>query len=231
MQLSPATQKKDGFTLVELSVVLVVVALLVGGIVVGKSLIHASEIRAVISDVNRFKTEISAFRLKYGALPGDIPFATSYLDATATNGDGDSQIDYLLGAPGEEYNAWNHLSLAKMTAGNYDGTTTSLPKSKLGGGYYRISFQTNVYGKNANMISFNAMNVAASLAHNAILSPTDAFSIDAKMDDGLADKGRVFGINPSGVPGCVTNYYSASSGDYILTNSDILCKLFFSLDY
>ena len=81
------------------------------------------------------------------------------------------------------------------------------------------------------MISFNAMNSLFNLAHNAILTPTEAFSIDGKLDDGNADKGKVLGFNPEGVPGCVTNDHTSATGDYILTNNGVLCKLFFLLDF
>lgn len=69
-----------GFTLVELSIVLVIIGLLVGGIMIGKSLIGSSEIRAQISQIETFKTAANSFKLKYGALPGDIsPVQTAQL--------------------------------------------------------------------------------------------------------------------------------------------------------
>ncbi|MDX2074529.1 MAG: prepilin-type N-terminal cleavage/methylation domain-containing protein [Alphaproteobacteria bacterium] len=231
MHKTSSIKIKNGFSLLELSIVLTIIGLLVGGILVGRALIRASEVRSVVSDVNRLKTEISTFRLKYGTLPGDAINASTYLGGSAVNGNNNSQIDYLLGLPGEEYYAWQHLALAKMTAGDYDGSTTNLPKSRISNGFYRISYQTNVYGKSGNMISFNALNQTFSLAHDPILNPADAHSIDGKLDDGLADKGRVLAFNPEGVPGCVTNDYTAGSGDYILTNNSVLCKMFFILEY
>ncbi len=62
-----------GFTLIELSIVLVIIGLLVGGILVGRDLIKSSEIRAQIKQFEEFKTAANAFKTKYGYLPGDIP--------------------------------------------------------------------------------------------------------------------------------------------------------------
>ena len=64
--------KKSGFTLIELSIVLVILGLLVGGILVGADLIQAARIRAQISDFQAINTGAATFQLKYNALPGDM---------------------------------------------------------------------------------------------------------------------------------------------------------------
>ena len=69
------------FSLVELSIVLVILGLLVGGILAGQSLIHAAELRAVSSEYQRYRTAIYAFRDKYLGLPGDITTATNFWGA------------------------------------------------------------------------------------------------------------------------------------------------------
>ena len=67
-----------GFTLVELSIVLVILGLLVGGVLSGQSLIRAAELRSITAQQQRFVTSINAFRDKYFALPGDMTNAQSF---------------------------------------------------------------------------------------------------------------------------------------------------------
>ena len=64
---------RSGFTLIELAIVLVIIGLLAGGVLVGQHLIKAAEIRATISQIERYNTATNTFKGKYGALPGDIP--------------------------------------------------------------------------------------------------------------------------------------------------------------
>ncbi|PZU43073.1 MAG: prepilin-type cleavage/methylation domain-containing protein, partial [Sphingomonas sp.] len=67
-----STRQTHGFSLVELSIVLVILGLLTGGILGGQSLIRAAEIRSIGVDFNRFSTATYTFRDKYMGLPGDI---------------------------------------------------------------------------------------------------------------------------------------------------------------
>ena len=60
------------FTLIELSVVLVIIGLIVGGVLVGQDLIHAATIRATITQKERFSTAANTFRTKFGDVPGSL---------------------------------------------------------------------------------------------------------------------------------------------------------------
>lgn len=68
---------KEGFTLIELSIVLVIIGLIVGGILAGQDLISAASIRAQISQIEKYNAAVRAFQGKYGYLPGDIPDPTA----------------------------------------------------------------------------------------------------------------------------------------------------------
>jgi prepilin-type N-terminal cleavage/methylation domain-containing protein len=67
----------EGFTLIELSVVLVIIGLIVGGVLVGQDLIRAAYIRAQISQIEKFNTAVNTFYGKYQALPGDMNNSTA----------------------------------------------------------------------------------------------------------------------------------------------------------
>src|SRR5688500_4541698 len=69
---------RQGYTLIEVSIVLMVIALLSGGILVAQSLIRQSELRQVAGEVDSTKKAIEEFRDKYLGLPGDITNAENF---------------------------------------------------------------------------------------------------------------------------------------------------------
>ena len=127
-----------GFSLVELSIVLVILGLLTGGILAGQSLIRASELRSVSTSFSKFQAAYYSFRDKYFAIPGDMATATKFwtssggdgynaacqasaVTTTTCNGNGDGQIEYNSVAYGERFRAWQHLALAGLIEGSYTG--------------------------------------------------------------------------------------------------------------
>src|ERR1019366_3549131 len=117
---------RQGFTLLELSIVLVIIGLLIGGIFVGQSLIHTAQLNSVISEFNRYQTSVQNFKMQYQALPGDMTNATAIwgsaggtgADATCQNtasttaatcnGNGDGAISTSVVVMDEELRAWQH---------------------------------------------------------------------------------------------------------------------------
>ena len=128
--------------MLELSIVLVIIGLLIGGVFVGQSLIHNAQLNTVITEFNRYQTATQAFKQQYQGLPGDMNNVTSFWGVaggtgsdttcstttsttTATcNGNGDGMVYVQSGHWGEVYRFWQHLSNAKMIEGSYTGSTT-----------------------------------------------------------------------------------------------------------
>ena len=118
---------RAGFTLAEISVVIVIVALIVGGIVVASQMLYTAKIQKTASQLQQIKSNMMAFKLKYGKYPGDFDRATQFWPSTdplknPRNGNGDGKIasqDYTTWANYEAYNAFHHLSLAGMIWGTY----------------------------------------------------------------------------------------------------------------
>ena len=60
------------FSLIELSIVLIIIGLLVAGITGGKSLIENAKNRALINEIRGWKQAVNAFYLLKERLPGDL---------------------------------------------------------------------------------------------------------------------------------------------------------------
>lgn len=144
---------RNGFSLVELSIVLVILGLLTGGILAGQSLIRATELRSVSTEYSRYVTAVGTFRDKYFALPGDFSKATSFWTASGTcpglsgtaaagvcNGDGSGVIRGDATTSNELFGAWEHLAMAGLVEGSYSGNT----------GHATVFInRTPIYGTNA----------------------------------------------------------------------------------
>ena len=128
---------KNGFSLLELSVVLTVIALVAGGVMVGKDMIRQSGVRSIMTDVQKVKGAVDTFRETYQALPGDMPNATNIWGTAAVcpptadfqgpatcNGNGNGMLlinDIAASVAPEWFYAWQHLANAKLIEGSYTG--------------------------------------------------------------------------------------------------------------
>lgn len=88
---APRFHHEQGFTLIEVSIVLVVIGLIVGGVLLGKDMIRASEMRSQISQVQKIQTAVTTFKTKYNCIPGDCSTATAFFTGV-TNGDGNGVV-------------------------------------------------------------------------------------------------------------------------------------------
>lgn len=117
-----------GFTLVELSIVLVIIALIAGGVLAGRDLINAAQIRQQVKQIEEFDTATNTFRGKYNCLPGDCArasvfgFGSALLGGAGVNGNGDGIIScggasacwFHVEDDGENINYFRHLADAGL---------------------------------------------------------------------------------------------------------------------
>ena len=78
--------QRHAFSLVELSIVLVILGLLVGGVLSGQSLIRAAQLRSVTTQFANYRAAVFTFRDKYFALPGDMANASAFWGSAGGTG-------------------------------------------------------------------------------------------------------------------------------------------------
>lgn len=230
-----------GFTLIELSIVLVIIGLIVGGVLVGRDLISASTIRAQISQIEKYQQAVNTFKGKYGYLPGDIPdpdasqFGFAARGTTAGQGDGNgilfSTAATSLLLKGEVALFWQDLSSARLINENFSLATATnntsaltesttpaikdyIPQATITGNYIMVfngtcgpTCQALGFGSTADpMVMYNYYTIlnVPSVAATSILGTTistpmkmtvsQAYAIDAKIDDGLPISGAVLAL-------------------------------------
>jgi prepilin-type N-terminal cleavage/methylation domain-containing protein len=249
--------KKTGFTLIELSIVIIIIAILSAAVFVGQDLLQNAKENTIISDFQKFKLYTDQFREKYEGYPGDLSDATTYFgEANTNNGNGDNIVNT---DNDETYLAWQHLAFADFIEGTFTGNKTSetvqpaigfdVPESPISATPYIFSafdaigssITDDLFSGNPNFIILvNLIQVPQSsllqldnLAPS--INPNSAYNIDLKADDGVPTTGLIYGFGatiitenlPDG-SNCFTDNGIANS-KYIRNIEEKACFLLYDL--
>lgn len=203
-------KNQDGFTLVEISIVMIIIGLLIGGTFSGMKLIENMQVNRTIQDLKAIESAALTFRDSYGRLPGDLVNAATRLPSCtvapcATSGNGDRRLDAALGlsdaitATNERFTFWHHLQAAGLLAMDYRNTTVmdfgdGQPSAPIGGGYRVANHDGPLGCSQFSTSSINITDIAATTmdtTNNIACSAIEP--IDRKIDDGTPYFGKIIG--------------------------------------
>jgi prepilin-type N-terminal cleavage/methylation domain-containing protein len=208
--------KTKGFTLVELSIVLVIIGLIVGGVLTGRDLIYAAQIRKVVGEYEQYATAYNTFKIKYNCIPGDCANSLTLFGAVTDGYTGSPHGNDMI----ENYEiryVCQQLSIAGLVkAGCISGfpfpagggvypninalPTSYSPTMLMDIGYQTAGIWTEPNLESGNYIYFEGQTPVGGSIYgpvtpifnpNAGLLALDAILIDQKMDDGLPYSGRM----------------------------------------
>jgi len=230
-----------GFTLIELSIVLVIISLVVGGIVGGKSLIKSAEVNQFAQDLKTYSSSALTFTDQYDYYPGDLPNAQEYwpqcIDEVGVtcNGNGDSKI----GLTDEKFRVMEHLSLSGIIDHQYkyeDGADKSQYYYKAKIKEWNVSgtleYTQNVYTKAGHIMYLPSLS-------NSI-DVSSIVKVDKKIDDGKASNGSFMSLFYNlyiifGYTSCVDtgialgNLSTVTTSNYVLSERNASCVMVYRL--
>ena len=180
-----------GFTLIELSIVLIVIGLIIGSVLIAVNIIQNARVTTTVNAIQGYQAAVSTYVQNFGALPGDdtkaidrftangvtnkgggdgiigLATLTKTFDSTAALADGNGASESRL--------VWSHLRAAGLVKGA--GSDATQPANPFNG-LYGIQYGAFTTGLTANVICLS--NVPGSAAR----------IIDQRLDDGVASTGN-----------------------------------------
>jgi hypothetical protein len=216
----------SAFSLIELSIVIIVMGVLILGTMAGNNLIKVSKMTAIIKEYNSIRLLSNAFYLDYGRLPGD------------TNGD--NRIDPNTVASGSSYKEniylWRELLIDNSNTNA--GVLLYKPSDSVNNNLIpgvtipTTKYNPNVFGWNLSHRD-NFRNNILTLAsydndnNNLITQSIPAIAVqyvDNKIDDNKPLSGSIFSTLDGSSTECNPSH---SSNEYDLNAKDAKCFLAF----
>lgn len=181
-------RNQQGFTLIEIAAVLVIIGLLLGGVFKGRELMNSAKVKNLANDYQGVQAAIATYYDRYRVWPGeDMQASTRFtgavaadncVGATCGNGIIDGNWNSTTNA-NESRLIWRQLRLAGLVP----GSGFQQPSHALGG----------MIGVTGSQALNGVVNVNRIVMQN--ISGDMANSIDASMDDGFMDLGKMRAAN------------------------------------
>ena len=209
-------RKQQGFTLIEIAIVLVIIGLLLGGILQGQSLINSARVRNLISQEDGIKAAFYGFQDRYRALPGDF-VQIALIPGATQPGNGNGQIE----AGAESIAVWDHLSHAGFITGTYTYNATesqTTTPTNPWNSYIQLIYD-NVYADTGTATSRHNLKTGNQVPVEVIAE------VDRKIDDGNALRGtmRFSAYADGGTAPVAANCYDTTTGVWSAGNGQANC--------
>jgi len=193
------TTKNAGFTLIELTVALLIIGFLLGAVLKAQELINNARVKSLAKDFRNIPVYIYAYQARFGAIPGDDQQADVHVkgvNATTPAGTlGNGQIN---GAWNTTTNTdesclfWAHIRLANMASGP-TLAGCDLP------GYYPVNAVGGQLGvQNSNsfaMITLPTAMTGTYIVCSARIPGRFVIQLDTLLDDGNPQTGEMRAID------------------------------------
>lgn len=186
--------RNAGFTLVELSIVLVIIGLIIGGVLSGRQIMLNAQVTNAINSIQAYEAQFQTYVQNYGVMPGDdanaaARFGSVAISVTSSTGTLSGAFDSATASDGSRI-LWSDLRGAGLVK-NQSGTDSTVQPANPFGGIY--GFQHGAFTGSTtfstNVICLN--NV-----------PGDAAAaIDSRLDDGSSNAGSIMSMVSTGAAG------------------------------
>lgn len=187
------TARASGFTLLEVALALIVIALLTGGVLKGLQLVQNSRVRTLAATSTSVQSAYFAFQDRYGHVAGDwnaVDAGNAIGGSVTGSGNDNGRLDTSPGDPWTESNAfWEHQAKAGFINGSFQGTAATEPTLPNG------LVPLNVF-QGLIIIGRTPDYEGAGSEHRHIVvgrgvPPELLRELDVKLDDGMPDQGKV----------------------------------------
>lgn len=229
---------KRGFTLVELSIVLVIIGLLIGGILVAQSMISTARITSQVRQFQQFDVAVTNFRTKFGGLPAD----NAVIDTPGNkNGLIDCVICWIAHDANEYCNFWPQLSNTQMLVDGYiygkcyNPAPTTVPNSTMPAAQIdktKAIFVSTITANNKNYYTIvnKDNNTNSMIGGSGSVIPSNVAALDIKMDDGVGNTGRVVAriggaINDATIEGTGTCLLANGNYNFVTTTTNCIPRI------
>jgi len=192
-----ARSSQQGFTLVEIAIVLVIISLLFAAVMKAQSLIERSKVKTTLKRMDEITAAAYTFLDKYNQLPGD---------AAGLDLDGDGTVDNAASPnDGQISNAdfWLQMHKSGMLSGSGTSPMTTAFRTP-----YAIRYNAAGFGDNAVC---------------ALLPPQIAEEIDTRYDNGDGTTGafRITNSDSTGEPGSTAIAHGSTAQSVWLCTHEI----------